>query len=255
MARRVADLEAALAIMSQGSPRDAWWTPAPLLPAANACRVAVCREPGGRRVHPDVAHAVERAASALRDAGYDVADIEPPDLARTEQLWLTLVHTDIAIAMRPGLDPLLSPDSRRFLDLLMSWTPAADLATYVALLAERSRIADAWRMFMAEPSAAARKRASEGYPLVLGPVSTAPPFEVGADIRDADANQQIAHTMNLTVSVNLLGLPSVALPVGVANGLPVGVQLVADRYRETTALAAASAVEARVGTFTPIDPR
>jgi amidase len=242
MARRVADLDVTLSIMSGASSRDAWWTPAQIQ-TSPLRRVAVCREPGGRSVHPDVAAGIERAADALRDAGYVVADVDPPDLVATEEAWLTLVNTEIAVAMRPGMDPLMSNDSRRFLDLMLSWAPQADLATYMRLLAERSRHADAWRAFMAN------------HPVVLGPVSNAPPFEVGADIRDVDSNRRIVHTMNLTTSVNMLGLPSVAVPVGVANGLPQGVQLIADRYHEGTALAAAAAIEARVGLLTPIDPR
>ena len=57
-----------------------------------------------------------------------------------------------------------------------------------------------------------------------------------------------------TCSVNLLGLPSVAVPTGARDGVPGGVQIVAPRYREDMALAAAEAVEARCGLALPIDP-
>jgi amidase len=53
----------------------------------------------------------------------------------------------------------------------------------------------------------------------------------------------------------VLGLPSIAVPTGVANGLPVGVQLIAGRYREDLCLEAAEEIEARAGVRTPIDPR
>ena len=60
--------------------------------------------------------------------------------------------------------------------------------------------------------------------------------------------------MRLVVALNLLGLPAAAVPVGVADGLPQGVQLIGDRYREDLCLAAAEAIEDRLGVLTPIDP-
>ncbi len=52
-----------------------------------------------------------------------------------------------------------------------------------------------------------------------------------------------------------LGLPSVALPVGEADGLPQSVQIIGPRFREDLCLDAAEAIEARLGSITPIDPR
>jgi amidase len=56
-------------------------------------------------------------------------------------------------------------------------------------------------------------------------------------------------------AVNALGLPAVAVPVGIARGLPQSVQVIGPRYREDVCLDAAAALEERVGIFTPIDPR
>jgi len=61
--------------------------------------------------------------------------------------------------------------------------------------------------------------------------------------------------MRLVVSVNFLGLPSVAVPVGLADGIPQGVQIIGSRYREDLCLDAAAAIEQQVGVLTPIDPK
>ena len=64
----------------------------------------------------------------------------------------------------------------------------------------------------------------------------------------------------LMVTVNLLGFPSAAVPVGTTaadgapKGLPLGVQVIAGRYREELALDAAEVIEAQHGLETPIDP-
>jgi amidase len=63
------------------------------------------------------------------------------------------------------------------------------------------------------------------------------------------------HGMRMAIAVNALGLPAVALPVGIANGLPQAVQLIGPRYREDLCLDAAAAVEDRLGIITPIEPR
>jgi amidase len=43
--------------------------------------------------------------------------------------------------------------------------------------------------------------------------------------------------------------------VGESNGLPQVVQVIGPRFREDLCLAAAEAIEDRLGTITPIDPR
>jgi len=48
-------------------------------------------------------------------------------------------------------------------------------------------------------------------------------------------------------SINVLGLPAAVVPIGLIGGHPVGVQLIASRYREDACLDAASAIEAKVG--------
>jgi amidase len=58
----------------------------------------------------------------------------------------------------------------------------------------------------------------------------------------------------LLVAVNMLGLPSAAVPVGPVNEVPLGVQVIGSRYREDLCLDAADAIETRHGLPTPIDP-
>jgi len=52
----------------------------------------------------------------------------------------------------------------------------------------------------------------------------------------------------------VVGLPCVAVPTGVSENVPFGVQLVAGRFREDLCLDAAEAIETRAGLLTPIDP-
>jgi aspartyl-tRNA(Asn)/glutamyl-tRNA(Gln) amidotransferase subunit A len=46
-----------------------------------------------------------------------------------------------------------------------------------------------------------------------------------------------------TLPVNIAGIPALTLPCGFADGLPVGLQLMADRFREDLLLRAGFAYE------------
>ncbi len=57
------------------------------------------------------------------------------------------------------------------------------------------------------------------------------------------------------LAISMLGLPGLAVSTGCVDGVPVGVQLVASRFREDICLAAAEVIEARNPSPTPIDPK
>lgn len=60
----------------------------------------------------------------------------------------------------------------------------------------------------------------------------------------------------MAIAINTLGLPAVALPVDVADGLPRAEQIIGPRYREDLALDDDAAVlEDALGAITRIDPR
>jgi amidase len=57
------------------------------------------------------------------------------------------------------------------------------------------------------------------------------------------------------LAASTLGLPGLAAPATLADGVPVGVQLIGRRYGEELLLAAARAIEERTAVKTPIEPR
>jgi amidase len=77
------------------------------------------------------------------------------------------------------------------------------------------------------------------------------PFPAGDSLLDVPGTFA---TMSITTACNALGLPAVAVPVGLVNGLPVGVQVIGGRFREDTCLTTAAAIERRFPMSTPIEP-
>lgn len=93
----------------------------------------------------------------------------------------------------------------------------------------------------------------EARPLIVAPICTDIPFEVGQDRTPAGVAENL-RTMRMAMAVNALSLPAVAVPVGIGDGLPQVVQVIGPRYREDLCLDAAAAIEGRLGIITPIDP-
>jgi aspartyl-tRNA(Asn)/glutamyl-tRNA(Gln) amidotransferase subunit A len=84
---------------------------------------------------------------------------------------------------------------------------------------------------------AAFDAAFQKYDLILSPVSPTPPYKIGGQISDPLA-MYMADVY--TVSLNLAGLPGVALPCGFSGeGLPVGMQLIGRAFSEKTLVRAA----------------
>jgi amidase len=243
MARRVADLRAALVILAGPHPRDPFAVPAPLEGprTARALRIAAMVEPPGGSMDPGIRAAVRRAADALVRSGCTVEEAEPPLFERAVEVWRSWMTSEIAVTL-PLLESLMGEEALRFLRAVERVYPPLDLAGVSALLVERHAIARAWTAFLAE------------FDVLLSPVWTAPAFVHGFDVSGDESVRAVMELIRCVVPANLLGLPAAVVPAAVVDGLPAGVQLLAGRFREDLCLEAAAAIEAELGIVTPIEP-
>lgn len=244
MARTVVDLRAAFEVLAGPSWRDPWSVPAPLggPRPARPIQVAVVTDPAGGGIAPQVSEGILRAADALADAGYAVEELEPPSIESAAQTLLAMLNTPDIRELHQVMGPMLPAKTMRFLSAFYEAAGDQHPAETVRSFTTRASLLRAWALFQ------------EDHPLILGPISTDVPFGAG----DADlAEGQVARTirdLRMTLAVNTLGLPAVAVPVGTGDGLPQVVQVIGARYREDLCLDAAAAIEERLGIITPIDP-
>ena len=244
MARRVADLRAALEVMAGPSWRDPWSVPAPLRgpEPGQPVRVALVADPAGMGTASQVQEGVRMAGAALRDAGYAVEEIEPPSIELAARTLLDMLNTPEVRAGWEAMAALMPADTARFMSAFQEVAgPPDPVASVQGFMARQSLLRSWWEF-------------QETYPLIVAPVFTEVPFAAGTDLDDGRVAETI-RGMRMTLAVNALGLPAVALPVGVAGGLPQAAQVIGPRYREDLCLDAAQAIEDRVGIFTPIEPR
>lgn len=219
--------------------------PVPLdgAPLPGPVRVALVADPGGRGVHPAVREALTAAADVLSDAGYDVrerADVPRHDEALEAYGRITL--TELAPTW-PAVRQPLGDGGDRYIQLALERTPPADGAELKRLMGSWLGIRRSWAEFL------------DACPLLLGPVVTEPPVEPGLESRDAAGRERVAEGMRLCTVTSFVGVPAVAVPTGIRDGLPCGVQVVGRAFREDLCLAAAQEIENRLGVLTPVGPR
>lgn len=250
IARTVRDVRLGLATLSAHDARDPWWVPAPLegAPPREPRQVAVVTDPealGGARLHPTVADAIQRAADCLLDAGYEIVDTPTPGFTRAKELWFAMQMPEIRLFLQPAVHEFGDAGIRRALGLMLEAHPADDGAAYMKALAERARIVRDWQRFF------------DRVPLVLAPVCTEPVYVHGFDIESRQRTEALWRECTTLTAVPVMGVPALAVPTGVVDGLPTGVQILAARFREDLCLAAGEAIEARSGMSSqvPIDLR
>jgi len=242
IARSVADLRLGLAAMAAPDLRDPWYMPAPLRGPDAPRRAALCLAPDGMEVAPEIKDALRGAAAKLEAAGWQGEERDTPPLheAMMEQLTLWLCET------RRGGDAVIAkeddPDAILVYERLSALRPPVDVNGLLDCLQARSRLSREWRAFL------------DDWPVLLCPVSGELPF---ADQRDlgsqADFDAIIAGQMT-QIGLPFMGLPGLTLATGTVAGphgaTPVGVQLVANQFREDLLLDAGEMIAETV----PVTP-
>jgi amidase len=243
MARHVADVRAGLQVIAGQHDRDARSIPVVLTDRSEgrALRVAVVADPAGGTTHLEVAAAIRGAADAFAGAGAEVSEVAPPEFERAVELWAQILLQEVH-AMMPLLEMVMGDGGKRFLGYAAEVYPPLDVPTLMMMFGDRNRLDRLWHGFLTE------------YDVVLLPTWAHPPFELGADIASLEGALATLDSLRPVVPANLFGIPAAVVPVGKAEGMPVGAQLIGRRFADLTVLRAAETLEQHFGTITPIDP-
>jgi aspartyl-tRNA(Asn)/glutamyl-tRNA(Gln) amidotransferase subunit A len=240
LSRTVRDSALMLGVIAGPDPRDIFSAPGPDVDYVAACdsgitglRVAWSPDLGYAEVDPQVRSITERAARRFEELGADVEEVAPgwPDPYE-------LFHTLFYGLVGADIDALL-PDWQGRLD------PGLE------------RIAEAGRTLTAfDVSRAQRVRNDlqltaaaffERFDLLLTPTMTLPPFPIGIDFPPEVGGQPVTGMQwtAFTFPFNLTGNPAASVPAGwTPDGLPIGLQVVGQRWKDAVVLRACAAFEA-----------
>lgn len=241
IARCIADLRLGFEAMAVPSPLDPSSVPVAYDQGPWNKRVALCVAPDGLAVTAEVETALRLAATQLQDAGYEIVECETPPLREAMHLqlllWMSEYHLNGGAAIAREDDP----DANFVYAQLMASHEKPTLPSLMAALQRRIQLAREWHLFFTE------------YPLLLCPVSAEPPFPDQLDVESPAAFKRVIEAQMTQIGLPFMGMP--VLSVATAAGrAPMGVQLVAARFREDVLLAAGAEIEARNPPLEIADP-
>ena len=254
MARTVPDLALMLDAMAGQHAADPLSYPAPVESYAAAAerrmvpkRVAFSPDLGISPVDPEV-RAIT-AAAALRFAELGAAIEEDcPDLGEAPEAFQVLRAAGFVAAMEP-----LYRSRRELLKDDIVWNIERGLALAPEQIGEAERARG--RLFRNAAEFFAR------YDLLVCPTACTPPFDIDRRyVTEVDGHrfENYVDWLRLVSAITLTSCPALSLPCGfTADGLPIGLQLVAPPRGEAALISGAAALEEALGLarLTPIAPR
>ena len=254
LVRSVRDAAAILDCVAGPEPGDPYTAPAPLRPwalepGADPGRVRIGWRTDARAglmpTHPEVVAAVEHTASLLAELGHDVDRVA----------MASLDDPRIDAAMGLMFPVFAARDVERWSRRLGRPIALDELEPQNAMLCEFGRAITAEQFLdgvettQAWSRAVARHWSDDGYDLLLVPTLGDVPVHIGELAPDRpDRMEVVARDAAITGFVapwNLSGQPAISLPMAYTHdGVPIGVQLVAEQGREDILLRVAAQLEA-----------
>jgi len=238
LARTVADAAAiveAIAGPDSADPRALHLTDALVAQDAATARVAV---PSGwfqERLHPAVRDAVAATAAHLADLGLEVETVDFAGEADMPHAVLTRILFEAGLLHRPAFRTEPSSFGPDLAELLAA--PAPDPIELALMEAAIARFSAQLLTLLSQYDALL-------VPTVPVPAPSLGQRNVQFTTAAGETQVEVEHVLTrLTSPFNAAGLPAVSVPAGLADGLPVAVQVVGRPYDDRTALGVAALVE------------
>ena len=237
MTRSVADAALLMSVLAQPDDRDAMSLPAQRIDWHDldrdvaGLRMGLCLDAGcGLPVEPEVAAAIEAAATRFAEAGATIERIGP-FLTRT---------------MLEGLDDFWR--MRAWLELSsLEAEPRARVLPFIDAWAARGETLSGARVFRGYSQMAAMRdaavAATRPYDVLLMPTAPMPAFPAALPCPTDDPERPFEH-IAFTVAFNMSEQPAASIDCGrTAGGLPIGLQIVGARHEDLVVLQVARAWE------------
>ncbi|HSW99592.1 MAG TPA: Asp-tRNA(Asn)/Glu-tRNA(Gln) amidotransferase subunit GatA [Patescibacteria group bacterium] len=214
-------------------------------------KIGVIKEWMSGGLDEGVKHVVETAIEKLKAAGAEVEEVSLPSLSLALAVYYIIVPAEISSNLSRYDGQRYPYSAEEASDLEASYTNSRGqgfgseakrrimIGTYVL----SSGYYDAYY----DKAQTVRtklinefKAAFEQFDFLIGPVAPTPAFKIGENSNNP-LQMYLADVM--TVGPSLAGIPSISVPAGTSNNLPVGLQVMAAQRNDRALLAAAKAAE------------
>lgn len=246
------DAALVLQVMSGRDTKDSTTLPDFFEPAklGSPLRVGVITEWTGNGVDDGVKASVGQAIDKLRALGHEVTEVSVPRVKNALAAYYVIVPAEVAsnlarydgirYGVRANTDSLdgvfthtreqgFMPENKRRI-LIGNYVLSSGY--YDAYYKKACQV----RTLLCQDF----ERAYADHDVLVGPVAPSTAFKLG---ENTDDPLKMYLTDLMSVSANLTGLPSVSVPVGKSDGLPVGLQIIGNRQADSTVLALAAQLQ------------
>ncbi|MGR6317725.1 Asp-tRNA(Asn)/Glu-tRNA(Gln) amidotransferase subunit GatA [Micromonospora soli] len=271
-ARTVLDAALLHQVIGGHDPRDSTSIPAPVPDVVGAARLGatgdltgvklgVVSEFTGEGAEPGVMAAFRESVEALAKLGAEIVEVSCPHFKYALPAYYLIAPSECSSnlarfdGVRFGLR--VGDDGNRSLEEVMSLTreagfgPEVKRRIMIGTYALSSGYYDAYygqaqkvRTLITRDFTAAFEQVDA----LISPTTPFVAFPIGS--RTADPYQMYLADL-FTIPTNLYGGPAISVPCGLADGLPVGFQIMAPTMADDRMYRVAAALESTVGTFTP----
>jgi aspartyl-tRNA(Asn)/glutamyl-tRNA(Gln) amidotransferase subunit A len=260
--RSVRDAAMGLQAMAGSDARDMTCAPHPVDDFVGAAagkarpvaglRVGMPREYLGEGLDPEVRDAIERCRRTLEDLGARVVPVSLPHASHAIATYYLVATAEASsnLARYDGVRYGARADAENLKGMYQRTRTAgfgAEVKRRIMLgtYALSAGYYDAYYLRAMKVRTLIRRDFQEAFRevhLLLGPTTPTPAFRFGEKLEDPLA---MYLSDVYTVTANLAGIPALSIPCGFTrSGLPIGCQLSAGFFDETTLLSAAAALEA-----------
>ncbi|MCS7461385.1 Asp-tRNA(Asn)/Glu-tRNA(Gln) amidotransferase subunit GatA [Paenibacillus doosanensis] len=214
-------------------------------------RIAVPKEYMGEGIDPQVREAVVSALKVLEGLGAVVEEVSLPHTEYAVASYYLLASSEASsnLARFDGVRYGVRADNpKNLLDLYLKsrsegFGPEVKRRIMLGTYSLSSGYYDAYYLKAQKVRTLIKQdfdKVFEQYDVVIGPTAPTTAFKVGSQVDDP-----ITMYLNdiLTIPVNLAGIPAISVPCGLADGLPVGLQIIGKALDESTVLRVAHAYE------------
>lgn len=237
MARTVSDLKAGLSVIAGRSiydPDSLDISSSPVLPIKP--RAGFVTQIDGFDIPEITLKRIEEAALRLEKNGWEIEETSPPELNLVFDVWVSI--------LRPLIESLpLDYFEKKTANYLKRVTKESSPFNLADAMLKRRFLRRIWSVFFAN------------YTVLIGPTWCISPWRIDSDLDPKNGDWILKQSSIFIAPGNCLGIPAISLPMESYDGIPTGVQIYSDIYRDHYCLVAAEIIERESIRETPIDPK
>jgi hypothetical protein len=137
LARTIADIRLGFEAMAAEDLRDPWWTPVPINLPLKRKRAALCINPDGLEVAPEVERALRESAKILQADGWQVDEVDCPSFRKPAELQAVLWLSEMR-KVESTIKQENDPDALFVYEQMKNLSPPTDLDGFMDALQGRA---------------------------------------------------------------------------------------------------------------------